>query len=163
MNHIEDRTIENWVIENWVIENWTVAQVKERLQALKDQETAQFHNSDINSLIAARSRFYDQLLRHLWRQFQLQSEPLALIAVGGYGREEMFPLSDLDILILSETALDDVQLGNKQEEKITQLIQFLWDCRFEVGHSVRSVEQSALRLICWNPVFLMEIKRYSSS
>ena len=146
MNHIEDRTIENWVIENWVIENWvienwTVAQVKERLQALKDQETAQFHNSDINSLIAARSRFYDQLLRHLWRQFQLQSEPLALIAVGGYGREEMFPLSDLDILILSETALDDVQLGNKQEEKITQLIQFLWDCRFEVGHSVRSVEQ----------------------
>lgn len=114
----------------------TVNDVKERLAELKADELAQFSHTDVNQLIANRSRFYDQLLCKLWQQFGLDQQPLALIAVGGYGREEMFPLSDLDILILSETALEP-----PLEEQIAQLIQFLWDCRFEVGHSVRTVEQ----------------------
>ncbi|TNH03895.1 bifunctional uridylyltransferase/uridylyl-removing protein GlnD [Testudinibacter sp. TR-2022] len=121
------------VVENSVID---VSEVKVRLQALKAQELAQFNHSDINHLIAERSRFYDQLLQQLWRQFGLDQQPLALVAVGGYGREEMFPLSDLDILILSETALD-----TSQQDNISALIQFLWDCHFDVGHSVRTLDQ----------------------
>ena len=61
---------------------------------------------------------------------------ISLIAVGGYGRREMFPLSDLDFLILVEQTPSP-----KIEEKITQFIQFLWDCGFEVGNSVRTLEQ----------------------
>lgn len=114
----------------------TIYDVKTQLQQLKEQESAQFSHSDVHELIAARSRFYDQLLCRLWRQFGLEQQPLALVAVGGYGREEMFPLSDLDILILSETALSAAQ-----EQQVAALIQFLWDCRFEVGHSVRTLEQ----------------------
>ncbi|MGR3808143.1 bifunctional uridylyltransferase/uridylyl-removing protein GlnD [Pasteurella testudinis] len=114
----------------------TPADIKSQLQDLKNQELAQFVQTDVNQLIRRRSRFYDQLLSRLWRQFGLDQQPLALIAVGGYGREEMFPLSDLDILLLSETALSP-----EQEQTIAQLIQFLWDCRFEVGHSVRTLEQ----------------------
>ncbi|TNH04391.1 bifunctional uridylyltransferase/uridylyl-removing protein GlnD [Testudinibacter sp. TR-2022] len=121
------------VVNNSVID---VTEVKVRLQALKAQELAQFNHSDINHLIAERSRFYDQLLQQLWHQFGLDQQPLALVAVGGYGREEMFPLSDLDILILSETALDTLQQDN-----ISALIQFLWDCHFDVGHSVRTLDQ----------------------
>ncbi|MGV6989185.1 bifunctional uridylyltransferase/uridylyl-removing protein GlnD [Testudinibacter sp. P80/BLE/0925] len=114
----------------------TPSDVKNQLQQLKEQELAQFSQRDVHELIAARSRFYDQLLCRLWRQFGLDQQPLALVAVGGYGREEMFPLSDLDILILSETALSAAQ-----EQQIAALIQFLWDCRFEVGHSVRTLAQ----------------------
>ncbi|MDH2999714.1 bifunctional uridylyltransferase/uridylyl-removing protein [Chelonobacter oris] len=117
-------------------ENLDITAVKTQLQQLKAQEAAQFAEIDVNELIACRSRFYDQLLQRLWRQFGLAQQPLALVAVGGYGREEMFPLSDLDILILSETALEP-----QQEQSIARLIQFLWDCRFEVGHSVRTVAQ----------------------
>lgn len=114
----------------------TVNDVKVRLEQLRADELAQFSKSDVNSLIAYRSHHYDQLLKQLWQQFGLDQYRMALIAVGGYGREEMFPLSDLDILILTETALLPIQ-----EELVAQLIQFLWDCRFDVGHSVRTVKQ----------------------
>ena len=73
----------------------------------------------------------------LWQEIELSEQlGIALIAVGGYGRREMFPLSDLDFLILVEqTPSPEI------EEKITQFIQFLWDCGFEVGNSVRTLEQ----------------------
>ena len=45
--------------------------------------------------------------------------------------KKMFPLSDLDVLILSKE-----ERGVETEEKIAQFVQFLWDCGFDVGHSV---------------------------
>ncbi|WP_032091920.1 bifunctional uridylyltransferase/uridylyl-removing protein GlnD [Necropsobacter rosorum] len=115
----------------------TVEAIKAQKEALKAFELAQFERMAVNELIANRTRFCDQLLGHLWRHFQLASlPPLALIAVGGYGREEMFPLSDLDVLILTEGYIDAAT-----EEGIRGLIQFLWDCGFEVGHAVRTLGQ----------------------
>lgn len=114
----------------------TATQVKQQLIELKASELASFADADINELIRQRSQYYDQLLAQLWQQFGLAQTNLALLAVGGYGRAEMFPLSDLDILILSAHALSE-----SQQQQISQLIQFLWDCHLEVGHSVRTLAE----------------------
>lgn len=115
----------------------TPSAVKIQRGNLKQFELAHFSDYDIFELIENRTDFYDVLLKQLWREIDLAQEPtLTLIAVGGYGRREMFPLSDLDFLILTEKT-SSVNV----EEKIAQFVQFLWDCGFEVGHSVRTLVQ----------------------
>lgn len=115
----------------------TPSAVKIERENLKQFELENFSRYSIFELIENRSDFYDALLIQLWQEMGLSElQGIALIAVGGYGRREMFPLSDLDFLILVK------QIPSKDiEEKITQFIQFLWDCGFEVGNSVRTLEQ----------------------
>ena len=115
----------------------TPSAVKIERENLKQFELENFSRYSIFELIENRSNFYDALLIQLWQEMGLsEQQGIALIAVGGYGRREMFPLSDLDFLILVEqTPSPEI------EEKITQFIQFLWDCGFEVGNSVRTLEQ----------------------
>ncbi|MDE2132711.1 MAG: nucleotidyltransferase domain-containing protein, partial [Betaproteobacteria bacterium] len=74
----------------------------------------------------------DGVLTHLWEQSAMGSRA-ALAAVGGYGRGELYPYSDIDLLLLlPETADADTT------RRIEQLIGFLWDIGLEVGHSVRT-------------------------
>lgn len=115
----------------------TPSAVKIERENLKQFELENFSRYSIFELIENRSDFYDALLIQLWLEMELSEQlGIALIAVGGYGRREMFPLSDLDFLILVEqTPSPEI------EEKITQFIQFLWDCGFEVGNSVRTLAQ----------------------
>lgn len=118
----------------------TPSAVKIQRENLKQFELESFSCYSIFELVENRSDFYDALLIQLWQEMELSEQlGISLIAVGGYGRREMFPLSDLDFLILVEqTPIPEI------EEKITQFIQFLWDCGFEVGHSVRTLEQCEL-------------------
>ena len=115
----------------------TPSAVKIQRENLKQFELANFDKIAIDQLIANRTAFYDQFLLHLWRHFQFADNPtLSLIAVGGYGRQEMFPLSDLDILILTE----QVPTGALQET-LGQFVQFLWDCGFNLGQSIRTLAE----------------------
>ncbi len=118
----------------------TPSAVKIERENLKQFELENFSCYSIFELIENRCDFYDALLIQLWQEMGLsEQQRISLIAVGGYGRREMFPLSDLDFLILVEqTPIPEI------EEKITQFIQFLWDCGFEVGNSVRTLAQCEL-------------------
>jgi [protein-PII] uridylyltransferase len=61
---------------------------------------------------------------------------MALVACGGYGRGELHPASDVDILILLQRS------PNKEAKTfIEHLFRFLWDIGLEVGHSVRSIKE----------------------
>ncbi len=77
----------------------------------------------------------DQILTRAWRSFAMP-DGAALVAVGGYGRGELFPGSDIDLLILLPQA-PDAPLG----EKLEQLVQLLWDLGLEIGHSIRTVDE----------------------
>ncbi|WP_319557599.1 [protein-PII] uridylyltransferase [Thiomicrorhabdus sp.] len=97
----------------------------------------QFHQYDegapVADLIKERATFVDQLLKKIWHSF-ICNENAVLVAVGGYGRGELHPYSDIDLLILCEDP-------NRNQTPISNFITFLWDIGFDVGHSIRSIEE----------------------
>jgi len=89
----------------------------------------------VGELVKQRAWLIDQLLNRAWRHFiNGDQQTIALIAVGGYGRGELHPASDIDLLIL--LADENSKLHN---EAIEKFVLFLWDIGLEVGHSVRSM------------------------
>ena len=86
-------------------------------------------------LLKRLRQFTDQVMISAWKSFGMPADT-ALVAVGGYGRGELFPHSDVDLLILLPFAPDDA-LRNKLE----QLVQMLWDLGLEIGHSIRTVDE----------------------
>ncbi len=90
--------------------------------------------SDIEALIQARSWLIDQLLRRCWKRL-LGDFDGALVAVGGYGRSELLPGSDIDIMVLlGRPANGDTG------QRIEAFLMLLWDIGLEVGHSVRTLD-----------------------
>jgi [protein-PII] uridylyltransferase len=91
--------------------------------------------TDVTVLINGRSWLVDQLLQRAWQRFMgALADQLALVAVGGYGRSELMPGSDIDLLLLLPAA-DDTRYA----PDIEALLTFLWDIGLEVGHSVRTI------------------------
>ncbi|HEY9255646.1 MAG TPA: [protein-PII] uridylyltransferase [Stenotrophomonas sp.] len=91
---------------------------------------------DIDRLVALRARAVDQLIREAWRRCVPSGAGLSLHAVGGYGRGELFPRSDIDVLVLGEP-----QAQQTQEAAIARLFALLWDAGLAVSHAVRSPAQ----------------------
>jgi [protein-PII] uridylyltransferase len=97
-----------------------------------------------------RALLVDVLIRQLWEtakagmspQAQKEFPSLALVAIGGYGRAELNPLSDLDIMFLH---YGQVVVGTKPLPSLARLMDGilmpLWDLGFKVGHSVRTIAE----------------------
>ncbi len=96
-----------------------------------------FHQGlSAEQLIPARARFVDSLVTRAWtRAFGELRDDLALLAVGGYGRGELHPGSDIDLMIL----LPDESTLQQSRESIAAFLTFLWDIGLEVGQSVRTI------------------------
>jgi [protein-PII] uridylyltransferase len=93
----------------------------------------------VEGLVHARAALVDIVLREVWRaQSVADTASWALVAVGGYGRGELHPCSDIDILLLVPQPPDAQGRG-----MVERLVAFLWDIGLEVGHSVRTVEECA--------------------
>ncbi len=91
----------------------------------------------VEILVHARAALIDTVLRQAWFEHLGNGDRHgALVAVGGYGRGELHPCSDVDILLLVSQPLDDAE-----RSQVERLIAFLWDIGLEVGHSVRTVAE----------------------
>lgn len=84
-----------------------------------------------------RTWLVDQLLKQAWQQCAIPDpKSVAIIAVGGYGRGELHPASDIDLLILLGAPLEPAT-----QTCIEQFITLLWDIRLQVGQSVRTLAE----------------------
>ncbi len=111
---------------------------KDALKQGQDELNRRFREgADIRTLVYGRAWMLDQLLRKAWSQYSWpEGDRIALVAVGGYGRGELHPHSDIDMLILLKDE-DPEQFRDSIEGFIT----FLWDISLDVGSSVRTIEQ----------------------
>lgn len=119
-------------------EPFRLSYLKAALEHFTQQQIVQFeHNHSVSELIHARSDWFDELLTRLFTQFELNKiNSLALIAVGGYGRRELHPLSDIDILLTFTNTPSTNELN-----QISDFITFLWDLKIEIGHALRSIDE----------------------
>ncbi|MGR1215474.1 [protein-PII] uridylyltransferase [Metapseudomonas otitidis] len=117
-----------------------IAAFKKAIRQAKDVLDARFANGrDIRRLVEDRAWFVDQILREAWARFDWSEDAdIALLAVGGYGRGELHPYSDIDLLILLDSADHETF-----REPIEGFLTLLWDIGLEVGQSVRSVDECA--------------------
>jgi len=106
------------------------------LSAAKAHFNNRFHEGeDVHTLVNETARFADLVLRLAWERYEWDSD-ISLIAVGGYGRGELHPFSDIDLLILMRR-----DRGKRYQQSIEQFLTFLWDIKLVIGHSVRSLSQ----------------------
>ena len=94
--------------------------------------------SPASELIHRRSDFTDDILSIAWDHFITPQTPLALVAVGGYGRQELHPHSDIDILILRGPTSAQTSV---EESQLTDFLKVLWDIGLKPAQSVRTLEE----------------------
>lgn len=110
---------------------------KDAINAAGTQANRRFiEGEDIRSLIYERALFIDCVLHYAWYQFRWP-ERISLEAVGGYGRGELHPGSDIDLLILHHP-----EVFERCKENIEKFLTLLWDIGLEIGSSVRTVKQT---------------------
>jgi [protein-PII] uridylyltransferase len=85
-------------------------------------------------LLRGHARLVDRAVGAAWRQAGVPAGA-ALVATGGYGRAELYPCSDIDLLILLAA-----EPGEAERARLERLIGSLWDIGLEIGHSVRTVQ-----------------------
>jgi [protein-PII] uridylyltransferase len=121
--------------------------LKQEMAALRARHTAGAAGLQIAH---ERAEIIDELLQHLF-DYALQSysatrgvtaAPVALLALGGYGRRELSPWSDVDVMFLFPTKTKPVEAKPLQEHLTNEILYPLWDCGLKVGHSTRTIDEA---------------------
>ncbi|MFT5643246.1 MAG: [protein-PII] uridylyltransferase [Janthinobacterium sp.] len=144
-------------------------QLKQRLKDDRQRVVAAFQTDEKpEKLLRALRASVDAVLSTAWQASGLPQD-YALVGVGGYGRGELFPYSDVDLLILLSGKPDA-----ETTEKLEQLVQLWWDLGLEIGHSIRTIDeceseskaditvQTSLleaRLVCGNEALFAELQQ----
>jgi [protein-PII] uridylyltransferase len=111
-------------------------QLKRQLKADRQVVIAAFkEDGKPEKLLRSLRQSVDAVLTTAWHAAGLPDNT-ALVGVGGYGRGELFPYSDVDLLILLEQSPDAATTA-----KLEELVQLLWDLGLEIGHSIRTVDE----------------------
>jgi len=110
------------------------------LDESNEELARRFHEGEsIETLVQDRARAMDHIIRRSWeKRGNGIATGMDLVAVGGYGRSELHPSSDIDLLILHDSS--DIE---SIENAVTKFLTFLWDIGLEVGHSVRTLSECA--------------------
>jgi [protein-PII] uridylyltransferase len=96
-----------------------------------------FEHTNITDLVHARAALVDQVMIAAWSLFGLADRnDVALVAVGGYGRRELHPCSDVDLLVLLADTPEQALCNN-----LERFVAFLWDMGLEIGHAVRTLDE----------------------
>ena len=97
------------------------------------------NGAPVEEIVLGRASLVDRLLTTLFEHYFARiSQAVALIAVGGYGRGELHPASDIDLMLLLQDEEDE-----QTQDAIEKFIMLLWDGGLEIGHSVRTLEECA--------------------
>lgn len=86
-----------------------------------------------DEIVQRRTALIDRILRDIWHAHRAETGSPALIAVGGYGRGELNPHSDIDILFLCPS--------DREREKASPYLYALWDAGLDIGYSVRTIPE----------------------
>ncbi|MGY6588752.1 MAG: [protein-PII] uridylyltransferase [Wenzhouxiangella sp.] len=109
--------------------------LKQALRGASKALSAAFKEGEkVSELVAARAWVVEQLVLAAWQRLVPDNSGLALCAVGGFGRGELHPYSDVDLLILREAE------AGVPASVVEQFIQVLWDAELQPGQSVRTVD-----------------------
>ncbi|MES2076234.1 MAG: [protein-PII] uridylyltransferase [Pseudomonadota bacterium] len=144
-------------------------QLKRQLKADRQIVVAAFQADGMpEKLLRSLRQSVDAVLATAWQAAALPADT-ALVGVGGYGRGELYPHSDVDLLILLGRAPDQ-----DTRARLEELVQLLWDLGLEIGHSIRTVDeclsesqaditvQTSLleaRLVCGDAALFAELQR----
>ena len=144
-------------------------QLKRQLKADRQIVVAAFQADGMpEKLLRSLRQSVDAVLATAWQAAALPDDT-ALVGVGGYGRGELYPHSDVDLLILLGRAPDQ-----DTRARLEELVQLLWDLGLEIGHSIRTVDeclsesqaditvQTSLleaRLVCGDAALFAELQR----
>jgi len=85
------------------------------------------------ALLRQHAQLIDRTVKMLWQHGGMSADA-ALVATGGYGRGELYPCSDIDLLVLLPE-----EPRAEERERVERLIRTFWDIGLEIGHSVRTV------------------------
>jgi [protein-PII] uridylyltransferase len=109
-------------------------------ESLKIQQDFE-RTGDGRAVLRRRSDAVDGLVTPLYAQLlspQLDGpQNFCLVALGGYGRRELFPYSDIDLLFLTEGGAEQ----SSRRDAMAAILRELWDCRLRVGHSVHTLAE----------------------
>ncbi len=110
--------------------------LKQRLKSERAALIAAFkHEGKPEKLLRCLRQSVDAVLTEAWEMVGLPATT-ALVGVGGYGRGELFPHSDVDLLILLGEPADTAT-----QSRLEDLVQMLWDLGLEIGHSIRTIDE----------------------
>lgn len=98
---------------------------------------ASFHAGEaIERLIGRRCELIDTLVVEAWTRCVEKSRELVLLATGGYGRRELYPHSDIDLLVLATP-----HAQREAEPELARFFSLLWDAGLATSHAVRSISE----------------------
>ncbi|NOQ81312.1 MAG: [protein-PII] uridylyltransferase [Methylophaga sp.] len=168
-----DKLSSLWEIDQNTTPNLETNDLTFYRNALKQGQTylvQQFSQQvDIVSLVHQRSHFVDQALQQLWQHHISPDTPISLLAVGGYGRGELHPYSDIDLLVIL-----DESVSESPPQGLSDFLTQLWDIGLEIGHSVRTIKECRqqaenditiatnlleTRLLCGNDSLFSEVQQ----